>query len=73
MTWQTTDLTTEAELAYRRERLVAELTRAHARRDERRARRAAARGRVPRWSLRARRPSSIRTTAAPGWSAVGER
>ena len=73
MSWQTTDLTIEAELAYRRERLLSELSRSNARRDERRARREARRAQVRPWTLRARRGPAVGRAAAEGWSAVGER
>lgn len=73
MSWQTTDLTIEAELAYRRERLTAELARAHARRDERRARRAADRGRSRHRALRSRLWSVVHRPRATGWWAVSER
>lgn len=73
MSWQTTDQTTEAELAYRRERLTAELARVRARRDGRRARQEADRGRAHGWSFRAALRSAVHRPGAPGWSAVGER
>ena len=73
MSWQTTDLTIEAELAYRRERLTAEFARARTRRDERRARQEADGRRRHGWSLRAALRPAIHRPRATGWSAVGER
>lgn len=73
MSWQTTDQTIEAELAYRRERLTAELSRARARRDARRARQEAGRGRTHGWSVRTALRSAVHRPGATGWSAVGER
>lgn len=73
MSWQTTDQTIDAELAYRRERLLSDLSRSSVRRDERRARREARRAQARPWTLRARRGAAVGRTAADGWSAVGER
>lgn len=73
MSWQTTDQTIEAELAYRRERLTAELSRARTRRDERRARKEGDRGRARGWSLRAALRPAVHRTGPTGWSTVGGR